>query len=546
MNYNNITKENFDKYLEAFNESLFNLNWFLFENEHDHNPEVIITSDYEDTEPEIIELYELKKKGLNYKNELNIVFNSINYRLDKIYRFSHNDNIYFDLCSSIVYENTFESRYSDFENEFIDVNVIEFIENEYNSIIYKYFIEENRTFWDSKVIDFLDKSKTKKFSFLKSILLEKNYIPDVDYNGHYASKEFLKVRVIEQNKTTQQKQPDPEQLDFLNSTKIELGIMKEIHTNNTYRQIATPQNNINVFLHNDLNIEIFEYIEGIQYEGKPKTLDYFNLLFSEFNFFVENANNYLKIKEHFVIPKLKTISKEDEILYLKSLIYFKLVELIKQSFPIENRKNIIKKTCEHIEKANQSIMDFIFQPLHFTDEFQLLREEFEKLDYKSQLIQWTGIKYTILQDVEENSFGKREASIFLKKIDFELERIENLLKIETNQPQKLKPFQKPTKNILDFINNVKNKEIFLDELKITFPTERGKSIKIIIELLQKENILIFGNREFKILYNELKTFFVRDIGTRQSINDVKFEDIHTSIIEPIQKKLNPLIIRYKT
>lgn len=111
--------------------------------------------------------------------------------------------------------------------------------------------------------------------------------------------------------------------------------------------------------------------------------------------------------------------------------------------------------------------------------------------------------------------------------------------VEKSKPNKLK------KSLVDFIQNVKDKEAFLQELKTTFTTEKGKSIKIIITLLKKESILIINSREFKDFHLELQSFFDRDIGTRQSVNDVIFDDIHPEIIDPIQKRLNPLVIKHK-
>lgn len=114
--------------------------------------------------------------------------------------------------------------------------------------------------------------------------------------------------------------------------------------------------------------------------------------------------------------------------------------------------------------------------------------------------------------------------------------------VQKSKPKKIEKLKKP---LVDFIHNVKDKEAFLQELKTTFTTEIGQNIKIIISLLQKENVLIINNREFKDFHLELQSFFDREIGSRQSVNDVKFENIHPIIIEPIQKRLNPLVFKYK-
>jgi hypothetical protein len=77
-----------------------------------------------------------------------------------------------------------------------------------------------------------------------------------------------------------------------------------------------------------------------------------------------------------------------------------------------------------------------------------------------------------------------------------------------------------------------------------FPTEIGKSIKAVIDILTKEKILIYGTKEFKLLFEELEKYFNRDIGSYNSVQNVKTVDAETTDI--ILKKLNPLIIKYKT
>lgn len=173
MNYDNITKENFNEYLEAFNESLFNINFFLFENESEDNSEVNFDVDYEDTDQEIIELYELKKNGLSFKEDLKTVFNLFDIRFKKLFKFSHNNDIFFAYCSFKVYENTFENRFKDFENKFIDVQKIEFVKKEVekilNTVIFRFnhFSTENQTI--------LKNAKIKKTEFLQSVSQDFNF-----------------------------------------------------------------------------------------------------------------------------------------------------------------------------------------------------------------------------------------------------------------------------------------------------------------------------------------------------------------------------------
>lgn len=109
--------------------------------------------------------------------------------------------------------------------------------------------------------------------------------------------------------------------------------------------------------------------------------------------------------------------------------------------------------------------------------------------------------------------------------------------IEKDKPKKLK------KVLFQFIHNITDKDGFIRELKETFPTEIGKSIKAIIDILTDDKILIYGTKEFKTLYEQINLSFNRDIGTYNSVQNVKTVDKETR--ETIYKKLNPLIIKYK-
>jgi hypothetical protein len=130
----------------------------------------------------------------------------------------------------------------------------------------------------------------------------------------------------------------------------------------------------------------------------------------------------------------------------------------------------------------------------------------------------------------KNSIDIQELNILSKQ--------KTLQNSQASKPKKLK------KNLLEFIYNIENKKAFLDELKSTFPTEKGKSIKAIVLKLIEVEILIYGTKEFRQFFNELEAFFKRDIGTYQSINDVKTVDKETNIT--IYKKLIPLINKHKS
>lgn len=108
----------------------------------------------------------------------------------------------------------------------------------------------------------------------------------------------------------------------------------------------------------------------------------------------------------------------------------------------------------------------------------------------------------------------------------------------------IKENDKPKKELHQFFNQIDNerKLDFLNELKELFSTEKGQSIRAIIEILKDNNMLIIGAREFRDFHKELKEFFDRNIGSYQSINDKVPDD---AVKEPILLKLKPLIDKYK-
>jgi hypothetical protein len=81
----------------------------------------------------------------------------------------------------------------------------------------------------------------------------------------------------------------------------------------------------------------------------------------------------------------------------------------------------------------------------------------------------------------------------------------------------------------------------LVELKEAFTIEKGKDIRIIIEILKDYNILIINDKKFKMFYECLKGFLNRNIGSYASINDYK--NIHSADRKIIKVKIDDLLKR---
>jgi hypothetical protein len=81
----------------------------------------------------------------------------------------------------------------------------------------------------------------------------------------------------------------------------------------------------------------------------------------------------------------------------------------------------------------------------------------------------------------------------------------------------------------------------LIELKEAFTIEKGKDIRIIIQILKDYSILVIPDKKFKLFYDCLKEFFERNIGSYASINDYK--TIHSDDYKIIKVKIDDLLKR---
>lgn len=70
-----------------------------------------------------------------------------------------------------------------------------------------------------------------------------------------------------------------------------------------------------------------------------------------------------------------------------------------------------------------------------------------------------------------------------------------------------------------------NRDALAEMLKTEFSTEKGKGIRLMLEamLAYEPPLITIENRERTNIYNALKAFFDRDIGSKQSIFDYQFD-----------------------
>ncbi|WP_369769249.1 hypothetical protein [Flavobacterium sp. WC2416] len=98
-------------------------------------------------------------------------------------------------------------------------------------------------------------------------------------------------------------------------------------------------------------------------------------------------------------------------------------------------------------------------------------------------------------------------------------------------------------DFLDFIQNVKDKKAFALELKETFNIEVGANLKIMLELLSEENIIVLSDSQLKSFHEAMKVYFNRDIKSYEALRKAK--DFTPIATDKINAKLKPLINRHK-
>ncbi len=224
--------------------------------------------------------------------------------------------------------------------------------------------------------------------------------------------------------------------------------------------IKTPQENVEAFLYNAINIEIYKELEE-NYLDDINTLDFFNLLYSELEFYLNNSENYLAIKEHF-----------DGINFKKTLLNIRffhwLSKIIKLEFGTRETNELEIKTLEVIED-NYFLFDFAQEKSTSKSSFVEAKNDFSKDENFEQnginTLNWQGtdLEFTELfkSIIESNKLNPEltQKEIFNRlRRNFNLQDFDETDKIReiTNRINSPTPFL----NILETaLNNYRNKQL---------------------------------------------------------------------------------------
>lgn len=193
--------------------------------------------------------------------------------------------------------------------------------------------------------------------------------------------------------------------------------------------VKSPQNDLSAYLINAVNIGIYDELEFKKIEIDD--LEFFNLLHFEFNFFSENIENYMAIKEHFKFPderyvliaikeKPKYIPKLDSFSITDSFLIDSLNLLINETYPINSRNEIISKSCEYLNILNE----FFNSKNNHKESFENVLEKIYDIDFNENDIIKELQEYRI--DYLQNPdmyFEEVNDVAFDKKCELEIERI---------------------------------------------------------------------------------------------------------------------------
>jgi hypothetical protein len=133
--------------------------------------------------PLLKEIIDLKLSGQKETEKFYIYKDLISDKLKNLIEVSHKNNIYFWCCTSLCYKDTFESRWIEFENEFIDVEKIDFIKSDYQRIIFENNHYQKNFYWNKKVFKLMSSSFEKKIQYLDEMLFEFGVKVSVHFEG---------------------------------------------------------------------------------------------------------------------------------------------------------------------------------------------------------------------------------------------------------------------------------------------------------------------------------------------------------------------------
>ena len=208
--------------------------------------------------------------------------------------------------------------------------------------------------------------------------------------------------------------------------------------------IETPQTDIEAFLINDFNINIYnELADGFVYQDLFKPLDFFNHLYSEFNFFQTNALKYLTIKNHFkpyshfhyiemsIEPRFvnTVVNNDQRVFFLENF-----VELLNVFNEVDNE--IVQNSYQYIIQLyelahSETLINIKKEPNKF--DFSETKKALSKIENNKEKINYLIEQRTDFKQCDDNWASDWGLVSFDKKCDLEIKKLKELLELEPQQ-----------------------------------------------------------------------------------------------------------------
>jgi hypothetical protein len=174
LNFDFIDEDFFNLYIENISNFINGIDYFMFLNKENDVNYDYIASKKDRFEDIIIKLYKDRSTEDYCQETVTSLIQIYNERFFKLIEFSHKNNIYFNYCSFSVYNKTFDIRYSEFNNHFIETEKLDFLKSEYKHILKIHQRLKNSAYLDDRMMNIIKNSKLKKIEFLEESLKNSN------------------------------------------------------------------------------------------------------------------------------------------------------------------------------------------------------------------------------------------------------------------------------------------------------------------------------------------------------------------------------------
>lgn len=130
-----------------------------------------------------------------------------------------------------------------------------------------------------------------------------------------------------------------------------------------------------------------------------------------------------------------------------------------------------------------------------------------------------------LHSSAEDEIGKEELNKYINFFNSEKNYFDesnnekNKTTIADNTQSKTK--NPVIKNFPEYLLHA-NKSILASKLKSEFSSEKGKGMHLMLKALEERKNFSYGNKQRKNIFNSMRIYFNRNIGTYQSIFDFKY------------------------